>query len=78
MAVGNALFAQSARSGAMPTLYAAVGEGLRGGEFIGPRGPMAMWGAPVSQKSSRASRDIYAAKKLWETSEQLTGVKYAF
>lgn len=78
MAVGNALFAQSARSGALPTLYAAVGEGVRGGEFIGPRGPMSMWGAPVSQKSSRASRDLYAAKKLWETSEQLTGVKYAF
>jgi hypothetical protein len=35
-----------------------------------------MWGKPVAQRSSRASRDLYAAKKLWETSEQLTGVKY--
>jgi NAD(P)-dependent dehydrogenase (short-subunit alcohol dehydrogenase family) len=78
MAVGNKLFAQSARSGALPTLYAALAEGLRGGEFIGPTGPMALWGAPVSQKSNRLSRDLYAAKKLWETSEELTGVTYSF
>jgi NAD(P)-dependent dehydrogenase (short-subunit alcohol dehydrogenase family) len=78
MAAGNALFAQSARAGALPTLHAAVAEGIRGGEFIGPRGPFAMWGAPVSQKSSRASRDVYAAKKLWQTSEELTGVTYPF
>jgi NAD(P)-dependent dehydrogenase (short-subunit alcohol dehydrogenase family) len=78
MSIGNALFAQSPRAGALPTLFALVGEGIRGGEFIGPRGPMSMWGAPVSQKSSRASRDLYAAKKLWETSEELTGVRYTF
>jgi NAD(P)-dependent dehydrogenase (short-subunit alcohol dehydrogenase family) len=78
MAIGNKLFAQSARSGALPTLYAALAEELRGGEFIGPSGPMALWGAPVSQKSNRASRDLYAAKKLWETSEELTGVRYKF
>ncbi len=78
MAVGNKLFAQSARSGALPTLYAALGEDLRGGEFVGPSGPMALWGAPVRQKSNRASRDLYAAKKLWETSEELTGVRYGF
>jgi NAD(P)-dependent dehydrogenase (short-subunit alcohol dehydrogenase family) len=78
MAVSNKLFAQSARAGALPTLFAALGDGLRGGEFIGPSGPMALWGAPVSQKSNRASRDLYAAKKLWETSEELTGVRYAF
>jgi NAD(P)-dependent dehydrogenase (short-subunit alcohol dehydrogenase family) len=78
MAIGNRLFAQSAHGGALPTLYAAVADGIRGGEFIGPSGPMALWGAPVRQKSSRASRDLYAAKKLWETSEQLTGVRYVF
>jgi len=76
MAIGNKLFAQSPRGGALPTLFAAVGEGIRGGEFIGPGGPMALWGAPVRQRSNRASRDLDAAKKLWETSELLTGVLY--
>jgi NAD(P)-dependent dehydrogenase (short-subunit alcohol dehydrogenase family) len=78
MRTGNALFAQSARAGALPTLCAAVGADVRGGDFIGPGGPFTMWGKPVAQRSSRASRDLYAAKKLWETSEQLTGVRYAF
>ncbi len=78
MALGNKLFAQSARGGALPTLYAALDEGLRGGEFIGPSGLMSLWGAPISQKSNKASRDLYAAKKLWETSEELTGVRFAF
>jgi NAD(P)-dependent dehydrogenase (short-subunit alcohol dehydrogenase family) len=76
MRTGNTLFAQSQRAGALPTLYAAVAPDVRGGDFIGPRGPFKMWGTPVAQGSSRASRDLYAAKKLWETSEQLTGVKY--
>ncbi len=77
MAASNALFAQSARAGALPTLYAAVAGGVRGGEFIGPGGPFKMWGAPVSQKSNRASYDLEAAKKLWEASEELTGARYA-
>jgi NAD(P)-dependent dehydrogenase (short-subunit alcohol dehydrogenase family) len=78
MSIGNKLFAQNAHGGALPTLYAAVGDGIRGGEFIGPSGPWSLFGAPVAQKSNRASRDLYAAKKLWETSEELTGVRYAF
>jgi NAD(P)-dependent dehydrogenase (short-subunit alcohol dehydrogenase family) len=78
MRAGNALLAQSPRAGALPTLYAAVGADVRGGDFIGPRGPFKMVGSPTKQGSSRASRDVYAAKKLWETSQQLTGVPYAF
>jgi NAD(P)-dependent dehydrogenase (short-subunit alcohol dehydrogenase family) len=76
MKTGNTLFAQSARAGALPTLYAAVAAAVRGGDFIGPGGPFKMWGRPLAQRSNRASRDLFAAKKLWETSEQLTGVKY--
>jgi NAD(P)-dependent dehydrogenase (short-subunit alcohol dehydrogenase family) len=77
MAIGNALFAQSARAGALPTLYAAVDPGVRGGEFIGPDGLQQLWGAPVKQRSSRASRDAEAARKLWETSSRMTGATYA-
>ncbi|MGH7268851.1 MAG: oxidoreductase, partial [Polyangiaceae bacterium] len=40
MAAGNSIIAQSARKGALPTLYAATAPDVRGGDFIGPDGPM--------------------------------------
>jgi NAD(P)-dependent dehydrogenase (short-subunit alcohol dehydrogenase family) len=77
MTFGNAVFAQSAGAGALPTLYAATSPDVRGGDFIGPGGPFKMMGAPVKQPSNRASRDFDAARKLWDTSVKLTGVDYA-
>jgi NAD(P)-dependent dehydrogenase (short-subunit alcohol dehydrogenase family) len=77
MSIGNAVLAQSAGAGALPTLYAATSPDVRGGEYIGPGGPFKMIGAPVKQGSNRASRDEAAARKLWDTSVQLTGVDFA-
>ena len=77
MTLGNAIFAQSAAAGALPTLYAATADDVRGGDFIGPGGPFKMMGAPVKQRSNRASRDAEAARKLWDVSVQLTGVDFA-
>jgi NAD(P)-dependent dehydrogenase (short-subunit alcohol dehydrogenase family) len=77
MSIGNALLAQSAAAGALPTLYAATAPDVHGGDFIGPGGPFKMVGAPVKQHSNRASRDADAARKLWDTSVSLTGVDYA-
>ena len=48
----------------------------RGGAVVGDW--WKLFGSPQAQKSNRASRDLYAAKKLWETSEELTGVRYVF
>ncbi|MGD8862824.1 MAG: oxidoreductase [Myxococcales bacterium] len=77
MRVGNALLAQSSEAGARPTVYAATEPGLRGGELIGPGGPGQLWGrARVVSRSSRASRDPQLARRLWEVSEELTGVRY--
>jgi NAD(P)-dependent dehydrogenase (short-subunit alcohol dehydrogenase family) len=77
MTVGNSLLAQSAGSGALPTLYAATVTDVRGGDYVGPGGPFKMLGSPVKQRSNRASHDAAAARKLWETSVQLTRVDYA-
>ena len=71
---GNALFAQSAAAGALPTLYAATAPGVRGGEFFGPA--LTMWGHPVKAWSTPAARDQSAARRLWEVSEQLTRVTF--
>jgi NAD(P)-dependent dehydrogenase (short-subunit alcohol dehydrogenase family) len=77
MAVGNALFAQSARAGALPTLYAATATEARGGDFVGPGGPFHIAGAPKKQRSNRISYDVGMARKLWATSAELTHVDYA-
>jgi NAD(P)-dependent dehydrogenase (short-subunit alcohol dehydrogenase family) len=76
MSLGNALLAQSAEAGALPTLYAATSPDAKSGDFIGPGGAFKLAGAPVKQHSNRASRDEDAARRLWETSVQLTGVDY--
>jgi NAD(P)-dependent dehydrogenase (short-subunit alcohol dehydrogenase family) len=67
-----------AARGALPQLRAAVDPRVRGGEYYGPDGPMGMSGPPVSVGSSRASRDIHDAARLWRASERLTGVFYSF
>ncbi|HEX4446709.1 MAG TPA: oxidoreductase [Polyangiaceae bacterium] len=76
MAVGNAVFAQSAAAGALPTLFAATSPTVQSGDYIGPGGPFKMIGSPIKQHSNRSSRDTTAARKLWDTSVQLTGVDY--
>ncbi len=72
----NRLFAQSAAMGALPTLYAATAPGVRGGEYYGPGGFAEMWGPPKLVRSSRRSQDAADAAKLWEISEDATGVRY--
>jgi NAD(P)-dependent dehydrogenase (short-subunit alcohol dehydrogenase family) len=72
------LVGQSAANGALPTLYAALGDDIEGGDYCGPRSLQQMRGAPVKVGSNKASRDEAAAARLWDLSEQLTGVRYAF
>ncbi len=74
--IGNSLLAQSAAMGALPTEYAAVAPGVHGGDYIGPDGIGEMWGHPVKVGCTAAARDTAAAARLWEVSEQLTGVHY--
>lgn len=74
--MGNALFAQPAMMGALPTLYAATAPGLSGGEYIGPDGFMQLKGHPTVVPCSAMARDAQLAKDLWSVSEQLTGVKW--
>jgi NAD(P)-dependent dehydrogenase (short-subunit alcohol dehydrogenase family) len=76
MAVGNRLLAQSAEMGALPTLYAATVRDLPGGSFVGPDGFLEQGGHPKVVGSTKASRDEAVAAKLWDVSEQLTGVSF--
>jgi NAD(P)-dependent dehydrogenase (short-subunit alcohol dehydrogenase family) len=76
MAVGNALMAQSAEAGAWPTLLAATGD-VPSGSYVGPSGFMQQRGKATVVDSTPASNDEAVAKRLWEVSEELTGVNYS-
>jgi NAD(P)-dependent dehydrogenase (short-subunit alcohol dehydrogenase family) len=73
--LGNRLLAQDAASGALPTLYAAVGD-LPGDSFIGPSGLGGLRGAPAPCPRSKAASDPEVARRLWQVSETLTGVTF--
>lgn len=72
----TALVFNSASAGAQPTLYAALGADIHGGDYCGPQSAWQMRGAPAKVGSNHASRDPAAAARLWAVSEQLTGVQY--
>ena len=76
MRIANALFAQSAEMGALPQLYAATMPDVQGGEYYGPDGFKENRGFPKKVRSSRKSHDEETARRLWELSERLTGVRY--
>ncbi len=73
--IGNRFFAQDARSGALPTLYAAVAP-LGADSYVGPGGRGEMRGAPRLVGRSARAGDAAAAQRLWQLSEQLTGVSF--
>jgi NAD(P)-dependent dehydrogenase (short-subunit alcohol dehydrogenase family) len=74
-AIGNRLIAQDERGGALPTLYAAVAD-VPGDSFAGPGGLMETRGAPKLVGRTRAARDEEVARRLWEVSEELSGVRF--
>jgi NAD(P)-dependent dehydrogenase (short-subunit alcohol dehydrogenase family) len=77
MGLATRLFAQPARDGARPVLYAATGENVHGGEYFGPDGPGEMRGRhPKLAQFSRAAHDEAAAARLWAVSEELTDVTF--
>ena len=72
----NNFFAQPADIGALPTLYAATAPDVHGSEYFGPDGKGQMRGYPVKVQSSKRSRDMVVASRLWEVSEEMTGIRW--
>jgi NAD(P)-dependent dehydrogenase (short-subunit alcohol dehydrogenase family) len=72
--IGNRLLAQSDAMGALPTLFAATQE-IPGDSFVGPDGFMEQRGHPTLVGRSKAAQNAADARRLWELSEQLTGVR---
>jgi hypothetical protein len=74
--VGNRLLAQGADQGALPQLYAATAPDVEGGEFYGPDGFQQMRGSPKRVRPVDRASDEETATRLWQVSEELTGVSY--
>jgi NAD(P)-dependent dehydrogenase (short-subunit alcohol dehydrogenase family) len=70
------LFSQSAESGALPTLFAATSPQAEGGGYYGPNGLYELRGPPAPARIMPQARDNAAAAKLWDVSQQLTGVSF--
>jgi NAD(P)-dependent dehydrogenase (short-subunit alcohol dehydrogenase family) len=75
MALTNRVVAQSAEMGALPALYAATMD-LPGMTYTGPGGLQEMRGHPAIAGRSSAALDADTAARLWQLSEELTGVTF--
>jgi NAD(P)-dependent dehydrogenase (short-subunit alcohol dehydrogenase family) len=77
LAVFGGFILQPSYAGALPSLYAALGENLEGGEAIGPAGRNQTKGPPVVQAPFPGALDQAQRARLWSASEELCGFSYA-
>ena len=70
------LLSQSAAEGALPALYAATSPDALPGGYYGATGGFEMVGPPGPVEIGERARDAAMARRLWEISEELTGVKW--
>ncbi len=71
-----AAIGQPAAAACRPTLYAATAAGVQGGDYYGPNGPGELRGEPTLVAPAPAVLDESVAERLWQRSEELTGVRY--
>ncbi|KAG7395722.1 hypothetical protein PHYBOEH_003290 [Phytophthora boehmeriae] len=67
---------QTADMGALPTLYAATGSDVKGGDYYGPNNCFEMRGSPKRVEAKSTAQDKSAARALWEESERLAKVPF--
>ncbi|GIX29729.1 MAG: short-chain dehydrogenase [Porticoccaceae bacterium] len=74
--IANPLLGQSPARGALPVLRAALDPEAGNGAYYGPEGIGELWGAPRPVAAHRRAHDPETARRLWEVSEQLTGLRF--
>lgn len=70
------LFVQSVDSGLLPPLMAATDAAARGGRFYGPDGLGHFTGNAAEQTIYPAAKSLDAAARIWDVTEELTGVRF--
>jgi NAD(P)-dependent dehydrogenase (short-subunit alcohol dehydrogenase family) len=76
MHLGNRMLSQTAAQGALPQLFAATAPDAENGAYYGPDGLFEQKGYPERVSSNKRSNNIDDARRLWQVSEQLTGVTF--
>ncbi len=76
MKVLGAFMSHSAAAGALPTLFAATSPEAVPNGYYGPDGFYELKGPVAPAQVFPQAKDEAVARKLWEVSEQLTGVKW--
>lgn len=61
---------------ALPSLMAALDDGVAGGDYYGPTGFAEMSGKPAKVEAKPQAHDTDVAKRLWEVSEELVNTKF--
>jgi NAD(P)-dependent dehydrogenase (short-subunit alcohol dehydrogenase family) len=72
----NGVIAQSAARGALPQLLAATAPDVPNGSYWGPQSLGGARGAPGRAGRSAAAKDDATARRLWDRTEELTGVSH--
>lgn len=67
---------QPVPQGALPTLFAATDPAARPGGYYGPQGFFEMRGEVGEASSPNQSLDAAVARRLWDVSEELSGVRF--
>jgi hypothetical protein len=70
------LVEQKPEFGALPSLYAAVGENAKPNDYFGPGGLGSMSGYPAKEDPLNVSKSETHAAKLWEESEKLAKLNF--
>lgn len=73
----NKFFAMPQEQGALPTLRAAIDENAQSGDYFGPDGWQEWKGYPIKVKPNDLAKNEKIAEKLWQVSEELTGVSFS-
>jgi NAD(P)-dependent dehydrogenase (short-subunit alcohol dehydrogenase family) len=76
MRLSNRFIAQDVEIGVLSQLHAATDPKVEGGQFIGPDGLAETWGHPKLVQPIDAARAPETAQRLWQISEELTGVRF--
>ncbi|KAE9346537.1 hypothetical protein PF008_g8239 [Phytophthora fragariae] len=66
----------TSQMGALPILYAATVESVKGGEYYGPNGFLHMRGYPALEAGAKSSHSLKNASKLWTLSEDTLEEKF--
>ncbi|GAA4883975.1 SDR family oxidoreductase [Actinomycetospora straminea] len=72
----HGILAGTVESAGLPALYAATSPQARSGHFYGPQGIGGLGGPPGEQKSWPTLRSIDEAERVWQVSQEMTGVSF--